>query len=378
MTANLYLSPFQIPAIASDISVTLEGDIGTPIPAIDGMSAKTISQARKHYLVSKNTCVAIAGRADQIAKFLSTLEDRIIEFEAQPRPAREIAWLANQFESIEALASFVDPESGNENHAFPIRDDSEYYRSQIFGICHSAGIGYRKLLALLNEYEDSARSMSERIISEESISGLAKLNPDIELADLRIEIGRRFAQKEIVRGAISAFTARAILNRINHPPNEVDRGWGGIFEYSYYDWTEKEWVHGPDSLFFFYEFDENKNTMSLVGYTVAYFGKRGFVFSFEPSQGSLIEELRDIRKSEHKAPNYSDLLAWRPKFATVTVCTRKANGHLSPIVIRSSNEIDQNEIVWAANSQGIKVGLDESLLRKFFGSETTVSENHGQ
>ncbi len=371
MTATLFISPELTPAIMTDISVSYidrqTGRNAAVVPDFENLQRNTvIFQAKKHYHVSRNTCLSIAGSVADIPSFLKKVEDNIQEIESEERPARAIGQIANFYRDLEVIAAYVEPKHGHLNHSYIKHRPASNLDSEVFGRCNSSGSGHRQIIQLLKTTEEAAKGTLNLVSSGATLEQHRKLNPGTGDKELIRILRRDFGAPEVIRGTFSALAARAILMRINHPEAEVLRGWGGFFEFSFYDRLDKQWRAQDPQIFLFVVIEDRGRVARLFNRYVVFRPEYSEILTYAASRPSLCEVLEDIRSPVDRTRYHiSNLEEWRPSHATVTFCRRGTHGHLEHVATRSTDHKDKDHIIWNVENGKTTAGISEELMLKY-------------
>lgn len=105
MTAIGYISPQNVPALTADTMIGRSGysRYSTVLPLGVGISKRADEAqplARKLYILSDKTVVALAGSADKIHDFLKTASSLVRPLENMDRPMRYLGDLANDIKDV--------------------------------------------------------------------------------------------------------------------------------------------------------------------------------------------------------------------------------------------------------------------------------------
>ncbi len=365
MTVCTYISPFKNPAISTDIVVTHDSfpsakRPGEPI-SIKNEHDRIIYHARKNYIMSDKTCVAVAGDSYNIEKFLRECQDNIHIYELSDRPARLIGDLAEKYGNIEIISSTVC-KNFSETHCAP-RESNIDMPDDILGLVRIIGSGSEKVKKFIYEYLQFAIKMREMHLR-------AEVRPDAgnSLNSENLNFTRdRWSSIEIIRGLFSAISSRFLYLDMEKITNSAS--YGAFTEYSYFDPFLNIWRRQPSQIFFYYLI-ENSGTKFHIRILNRF-------FAYDPGvDHGVLFSCGEHRRDIHVLQNIISLEdfdltqclnTYLPKTATVSFLAKKPNGHIALVGTISTEEDESEEIIFekSPSSFGMSPSWLEKTISKF-------------
>lgn len=248
MTACLYISPDDVPALIADTLVTDRSQAGKQIitPANDSGNDNNPNYsyarlARKLYLVGERTALSVAGDENRILDFLNTVAPLAKHIEKSDRPMRMIGDLADNYMNSEngkrnvvvLGASVADVPGG-----ILTNRTAGYYAQTlpILGQCGAIGSGREEVLSMAKSW----------VFQMQNDPAFKNHPPSTILNFASVICTDRLAQE--------------FLNQQSH-----DDSWGGYVEHAYFDPYAKRWVRGGKRLhLFFLAFRVDAKTMTVA------------------------------------------------------------------------------------------------------------------
>lgn len=164
MTACLYISPGNAPALMADVVVSKNDERISPVPFeqrrphSDGTSLEV---ARKVYILSKRTAIVTSGDSYSISRFLEDVQENIAYIERRQRPSVEICEIANGYTGLSLIcSSVVMRDEGILEECFSTSEselNSQIFdRDWIFGLTAAIGVGEKRLIRYLESIHYSS------------------------------------------------------------------------------------------------------------------------------------------------------------------------------------------------------------------------------
>jgi hypothetical protein len=304
MTACLYISPRNHPALIADAMVTggasrapliLPSTFTEAIPASD---LQRVRLARKIYILDKNTAICVAGLEKDIRSFLEVFQGLDSTSWNPDRPLKPMSDHVNEYKgNVESIGIHIPSGdlSGVFHKFYPSKNGFEL---PIYGHCATIGSGARFLRELVQRYSKNAAGLDATLVAGGPL--------------------------ELVRGTAGAITNKFLADEI---VRSEGRNFGGYAEYSYFDPLSKCWTFGPSCLNLFYiaqRKSEDTFDLSQIGRVIAYnpsipHGRILAVCANNSGADVLDLLLENILEPGGVEPSTQFWHDWRPESCTTTI-----------------------------------------------------------
>lgn len=354
MTACLYISPDDVPALITDSLVTDTSLSGSKIltPANDSIASGNLNYscarlARKLYLFGERTALSVAGDEGKILEFLSNIKPMVKYIEKEDRPMRLIGDAAEEYtknnkRQIEVLGvSVADVPNG-----LRINSTTGYFSETmpILGKCGAIGSGTTEVLSLAKEW----------------------------VADMLGTGTFKHDTKSTILG-FSSFICSERLTQEFLKVHTDNYDWGGYVEHAYFNPEIKKWIRGGKRLHLFFvafRMDEKRMTIALPKRLILYdpgeadghvltvtIERDGTRQSREWLLENILEEDQSVAR--FRGPAYWN--GWRPEAASfVIVLNDSPNGE--PHCFISASSVEMKDVYFDMKSHSLEYGISDQLM----------------
>lgn len=350
MTACLYFSPWQVPALLADTLVTSR-DVSTPFPSpgnkisqIKGYNrTNVVKLVRKIEIFDKRLALAAAGNEAAITSYFRSVRE--IALSNPGRPTGPLSEKAGEYapDQLGVIGAYVpgsvfDPK-------FNIRPTRlKPIESPKLGRYFAIGSGAQEMRQFAHRYNDSIMARSSKSYME--------------------------APYEIIREVAENVCAHT-LNSESFSSELNTKTWGGFFEYAYFYEHEHQWVYGPRRANFYFDcFILPSNRIVCLISNRAVFYKPNVNSSYvctvtRSSDGAELTEwiLESVNKPGDFEKDFDDRWrGWKPESANFTfnLYTETGIKHAS-----FCNEIyDREKFSASVSESGFEWKFDPSYIDK--------------
>ena len=338
----MYVSPGNVPFLLADTLVSINGQPRScsSLPSTVNESSRSVDDeiplARKLYILSNYTAIAVAGTEVSISDFLQTVKGLIGIFELDERPMRRVGDLANQYTNLEVIGAYVcrTTDGGWSNNILSPRGTIEITN---YNICAYAGSGGGEMSVMVEEYGSG-------------LTGARIVNP-----------------YELMRGTVGALNNHKIKKEVFQLDN--DSSWGGYIECLMFDVNEFCWRRTFRSMHFFATVSENDPRSLLMAFEQKYIcydpGDKHGRFMVLDLRGTTFRYewvFYDLLNPSHTCMYSSDFWrSWRPETATITAIKHDTDA----FVTKTLNLDEMSDVIFELDAGVIHAGLKDSFFRKF-------------
>lgn len=320
MTACIYISPGNVPALIADTVVTVTNGNGQvnqdcQFARSSRYGVVRATLARKVFIIDNRTCVAVSGDEREILEFLQTCK-AVIDFMPDERPLKQISELANGYPSISVIGIHVYPN----NDMNKMARDSAWDYIPLYGHSAFCGSGDSELRATFKKWG------SESVIE-------------------------RWIPTEFIRGSAAAISAKGLFEEITG----AEKSYGSFYEYAFFDHTDQTWRYGSSTSYLYLVAQKNKDSFSLrmTNRMFFYFPDRGgdgcslFIDDNNKLNVQWIQFVdilndRPAQDVQQFSIFWSD---WKPIHEVCTVIFEDYNGPGCPRLVHKSTELNETHVL---------------------------------